>query len=133
MFHPLRPSVTVLDLLHARKISLSEQSSCSFVLLAIRTTSLTFVSSVRKSASPARGGQMRRRSFDVTRVERPCAVPSLEGRLGWVLILSLSPSPYLPLLGRETLRRSIVAPVAANRLRRCINCLLILHIYILMG
>ena len=53
---PLRPPVTVLDLLHARKISLSEQSSCLFALLAIRTTSLTFVSSVRKSASPARGG-----------------------------------------------------------------------------
>ena len=40
---------------------------------------------------------MRWRSFDVTRVERPCAVPSLEGRLGWVLIsklitLSFSPS-----------------------------------------
>ena len=63
---PLRPPVTVLDLLHARKISLSEQSSCLFALLAIRTTSLTFairttsltfVSSVRKSASPARGAE----------------------------------------------------------------------------
>ena len=50
---------------------------------------------------------MRWRSFDVTRVERPCAVPSLEGRLGWVPILSLSPSPSLPHTGRETLRRSI--------------------------